>query len=335
MYAEAMAILTPLPGPAAHALGAAYGLEVEAARGIPAGSVNSNFALELVGGGRAFLRVYEEQGMDGAAREVRLLEHLATRGVPTPRPMARQDAEGTFTTHAGKPVAVFPWVEGETACQARVTRGRARAVGAALADVHHAGESFEGLHAGRFGVEALRARLRDLPPEARAGELGDAVRILESRIAETWRAEDASELPMGVAHGDLFRDNVLWQPRDDGAPGERIAALLDFESASRQPLVFDLAVTALAWCFGDELEAPLLTALGEGYASVRPLEEAEVAALPAVIRFAALRFAITRITDFELRRGAGVYKDYRRFVARLAALDAAGDAGIRRWLGGV
>ncbi|MEJ7733258.1 MAG: hypothetical protein WKG00_29200 [Polyangiaceae bacterium] len=60
-----------------------------------------------------------------------------------------------------------------------------------------------------------------------------------------------------------------------------------------------------------------------------------MAALPAVIRFAALRFAITRITDFELRRGAGVHKDYRRFVARLAALDAAGDAGIRCWLGGV
>ncbi|MEJ7733259.1 MAG: homoserine kinase [Polyangiaceae bacterium] len=267
-----MAILTPLSGPEARALGAAYGLETEGVRGIPAGSVNSNFALELAGGGRAFLRVYEEQGMEGAAREVRLLEHLATRGVGTPRPMARKDRRGTFATHAGKPVAVFPWVDGETACQARVTRGRARSVGAALAHVHLAGEGFDGLHAGRFGAEALRGRLQRLPPQARGGDLGDAVAMLESRLAEAWRAEDASELPMGVAHGDLFRDNVLWQPRDDGAPGEHIAALLDFESASRQPLVFDLAVTALAWCFGDALEAPLLTALGEGYASVRPLE---------------------------------------------------------------
>jgi homoserine kinase type II len=329
-----MATLTPLPEPEGRALGAVYGLDVAGVRGIPAGSVNSNYALELPGGGRAFLRIYEEQGLDGATREVRLLDHLATRGVPTPRPMARRDGGGFFASHAGKPVAVFPWVDGEIACQARVTQARVRAVGAALAAMHSAGAGFEGLHAGRFGVDALRDRLRRVPAEARRGELGDAVTLLEARLDQAWRAEDASELPVGVAHGDLFRDNVLWQPGDDGAPGERIAALLDFESASRQPLIFDLAVTALAWCFGDALDAALLAALGEGYASVRPLEAAEVAAAPAVIRFAALRFSITRITDFELRRGAGVYKDYRRFVARLAAVEAAGEGGIRSWLGG-
>lgn len=334
MYAPAMAILTPLPEPEGRALGALFGLDVAGVRGIPAGSVNSNFALELAGGGRAFLRVYEEQGLDGAARELALLDHLSRHGVDTPRPLARLDRAGFFATHAGKPVAVFPWVDGETTCQARVTTGRARALGAAVARVHVAGAGFDGLHAGRFGVTQLGDRLRNLPDQARNAELGEAVHALEARIEDTWRAELASELPVGVVHGDLFRDNVLWHPRDDGAPGDALAALLDFESASRQPLVLDLAVTALAWCFGDRLEVPLLEALGSGYASVRPLEPDEVEALPAVLRFGALRFAITRITDFELRRGAGVYKDYRRFMARLAALDAAGDASLRAWLRG-
>jgi len=342
MYASRMAILTPLSEPEGRALGALFGLDVASVRGIPAGSVNSNFSLELGhreggrvgnGGGRAFLRVYEEQGSDGAARELALLDHLARGGVATPRPMARVDGQGFFAAHAGKPVAVFPWVDGEIACQARVTPGRTEALGAAVARVHLAGAGFEGLHAGRFGILQLQQRLQRLPEAARSGELGEAVRLLESRIESSWRAEDASGLPVGVVHGDLFRDNVLWQSREDGAPGERLAALLDFESASRQPLVLDLAVTALAWCFGDGLEAPLLEALGRGYASVRSLGPAEVESLPAVLRFAAVRFAITRITDFELRRGAGVYKDYRRFVSRLAALDAAGDASLRGWLG--
>ena len=54
----------------------------------------------------------------------------------------------------------------------------------------------------------------------------------------------------------------------------------------------------------------------------------------AQARAAAVRFAITRITDYELRpAGVVVYKDYRRFVARLAALDAIGEDAFAAWLG--
>jgi homoserine kinase type II len=74
--------------------------------------------------------------------------------------------------------------------------------------------------------------------------------------------------------------------------------------------------------------------MAQGYARVRPLPDAEADALYAEGSFAALRFAITRITDFELRpRGSGVYKDYRRFLARADALDAMGPAGVRAMLG--
>jgi homoserine kinase type II len=93
-------------------------------------------------------------------------------------------------------------------------------------------------------------------------------------------------------------------------------------------------VTLLAWCFGDALDPSLARALAQGYAAVRPLPEPEAARLHAEGTFAALRFAITRITDFELRpRGVGVYKDYRRFLARADALDALGSEGLRAMLG--
>jgi homoserine kinase type II len=43
----------------------------------------------------------------------------------------------------------------------------------------------------------------------------------------------------------------------------------------------------------------------------------------------ALRFTVTRITDYELRpRGSVVYKDYRRFLARLLAIEALGEGGL-------
>ena len=50
--------------------------------------------------------------------------------------------------------------------------------------------------------------------------------------------------------------------------------------------------------------------------------------------FAALRFSITRITDYELRpKGTGNYKDYHRFLARLATIESLGEKALPEFLG--
>jgi homoserine kinase type II len=321
-----MALLTPLPLDAARALGARYGLDVASVTPILAGSVNSNFRLDLAGDGRAFLRIYEEQDGGAARGEARLLDHLAAHGVPTPRPIALVDEPGFVAAHEGKPVAVFPWRDGEMLCQRGVTEGAARAVGEALARVHVAGASYDGAAASRFGAADLARRLDGLRGRALPDELARAVARLA--VAVSALAERAEAPAIGVVHGDLFRDNVLWT-------GGAITALLDFESASRGSAAFDLAVTMLAWCWGDALDERLARAMGDGYASVRPLSPAERGALFDEARFAAVRFAITRITDFELRpAGTGVHKDYRRFVARLDALERMGPRALGALLAG-
>lgn len=319
-----MAILTPLDLTAAARIGALYGLDVRGVHGVLAGSVNSNFALELASGERVFLRIYEEQGHDAAVREAALLDHLARGGVPTPRPLARSDA-GFVAEHAGKAVALFPWQSGEVLCQARVTADAARAVGAALARVHVAGADLDAPPS-RFDAAHLIRRVDGL----RDRELAPALRATVDRLERG--IDDLARAPVppgacGLVHGDLFRDNVLFER-------EALAALLDFESASRGRFAFDLAVTVLAWCYGDAFRPDLARAMVAGYASVRRLDAADRASLFPDARFAAHRFALTRITDFELRTsGTGVHKDYRRFVARLDALDAMGPDGLSRLLG--
>ena len=320
-----MATLTPLLLDDARRLGAAYGLDVATVRGIPAGSVNSNYALGLAGGGQVFLRVYEEQQAASAAGEARLLAHLAAEGVKTPRPRSLAADAGSFIAeHVGKPIAVFPWIEGDSLCQKLVTTEAARKLGAALGEVHRAGDSFVGAPPSRFGAPQLASRLRGLEAMDLDAELAAVVARLGDDLARLASRPTAGE---GLIHGDLFRDNVLWQE------GE-ITALLDFESASIGSRPFDLMVTILAWCFGDTLDPALARSLVSGYTRARPLPEAEAEALHAEGCFAALRFSITRLTDFELRpRGQGVYKDYRRFLARGAALDTLGPRGLRDLLG--
>lgn len=302
-------------------MAAAHGLPVPSAVvPIAAGSVNSNFFLHA-GDHRWFLRIYEEQGPEGVAYEWALLDHLGSRGLPVPRRVPGP-GPGEICV-AGKPIALFEVVGGAMSCQAAVTPTRAAAVGRILARCHLTTADFGTRREGRFTLADVRRRLSEAARAGRSELRGPIARITAAldEVEGSW----APDLPLGVVHGDLFRDNVHWE-------GDEIVAVIDWESASDGALVYDLAVTVLAWCFGDGMDWHLARALVGGYAEVRPLAPAERPALRLAALAAASRFATTRITDFHLREGLGerVHKDYRRFLSRLdtiAGLDAEELAG--------
>ncbi len=321
-----MAVLTAITEEDARTLLAAYGLgPFRALEGIAAGSVNSNFALQS-SERRVFLRIYEERDLAGARAETAMLERLASRGVPTPAPLRRTDG-ALVSVVRGKPAAVFPWRSGGMRCQAAVTPADARRVGEALARVHVAGRD-EACDAGRFRFEDLLARVDRIDASADP-RFTPLVAPLRERLEQARAARDP-RLPRGLTHGDLFRDNVLWDDRGD------ITALLDFESACEGTYVYDLMVTVLAWCVGDALDPRLAAAMCAGYEGVRPLSPAERRGALAEALFAALRFTVTRITDYALRTsdaGPRVVKDWRRFDARYHALSSLGPAGLLGALG--
>ncbi len=281
---------------------------------IPEGSVNSNFRVRVESERTErewFVRIFEEQGDEGASYDRALVSHLAARGVPTPAPLT------TSFRVAGKPVAVFPFVRGTPTCQRAVDARRARALGRALASVHRGGDGFPTRRAGRFRIEDLFARLPKIAGAADP-ELAAMAPFLETELTQ-WTAKRTAAVPEGVIHGDLFRDNVLWRTAT-GEGYDEIAALLDFESASDGRFVYDLAVTVLAWSMGDAFDVDLARAILAGYEEVRPLEPVEREAFRAELAIAALRFTTTRITDYAMRGGEGrVMKDWRRFLRRFEA----------------
>ncbi len=330
-----MPVLTPFSLEDARHLLAHYDLadasEVRRVEPVLTGTVNSNYAVWF-DDSRCFVRIYEEQDRDGAREEAARLEVLARRGVRTPTPTPMRDGSFVATVH-GKPVVVFPWCEGEMRCLASVTPREAHRVGVALAQVHVSGEDLPA-RPGRFEPEDLELRL-DRLARAPYPTIAAQVEPIRSKL-ELWVARRDPALPRGLVHGDVFRDNVLWDRRDGEA---EISALLDFESASLGVLAYDLMVTVLAWSFRDALDASIAESLVRGYETVRPLTEREWIGLLAEGCVAAIRFMITRLTDLELPAAeAGVParrdKDWRRFAMRLATLEALGEAGLRQVLRG-
>lgn len=311
-----MALLTSLPAADAVRLGGEFGLDVTVVEALSVGSVNSNFALTTRDGRRYFARLYEEQGRAGALAEIALVAALGRAGVPVVECLPRLDGAGVGDFQ-GKAFAVFPWLDGEILCQGRVTAAACETLGGALARVHLTTPGLPRPSEGRFRIDDLRERLLGVERDGHLAYFADIARIRE-RLAHYEAERRGQNAPRGVIHQDLFRDNVLW------TKSGQLLALLDFESVCEGAFAYDVMVTICAWCYTTRFEGDLVEALLRGYHRVRPIVGAEVRALKTEGAVGCLRFATTRITDFSLRAppGQAPARDYRRFLARLAAIEA-------------
>jgi homoserine kinase type II len=280
---------------------------------IAVGTINTNLRVDTVAG-PLFLRINEGKSEDDVRREADIVAHAAARGVPTPVP--RADAAGAlFVRWGDEIVSLFPWVGGRTLARAELTPVHAAAVGTALAKLHLASDGFSDQRPGRYEPAEIDGRLARIAALGRP-DLAPAVAVLEPELARL-RAARVADIPLGIIHGDLFVDNVLY---DDAGT---LTALIDFEQASWGRLAYDLAVTTLAFGYGrDDFRPEIVRALVDAYAAARPPTDAERAAFGAELRFVACRFAVTRITDVHLKRDAGAApgKNYQRYLDRLASV---------------
>ena len=120
-------------------------------------------------------------------------------------------------------------------------------------------------------------------------------------------------LPRGPIHADLFRDNVMFAPQADAKGAPVLSGFFDFYFAGNDAWVFDIAVCLNDWCVDLDSGAAVperTQAFLVAYESVRPLEAAERALLPAMLRAAALRFWLSRLWDWYLPREASVLKPH-------------------------
>jgi homoserine kinase type II len=280
-------------------------------RPITAGTINTNVAV-YTDTRPLFLRINEGKSRDDVEREGAIVAHVAARGVSTPPPVRTPDGQ-PFLPWQGTFVSLFPWVPGRTLSRGDIGPGHARETGAALARLHEAGTDLPDHRPGRYEPDEIQRRFERIAGLAGGDPvLADAVAVLGPAL-ERLAAQRRPDLPTGLIHGDLFIDNVLYA--DTGA----LTALLDFEQASWGRLAYDLAVSVLAFGYGrDDFRPEVTRSFIEGYQARRPATPEERAGFGAELEFAACRFAVTRITDVYLRRGAGAPggKDFRRYLQR-------------------
>jgi homoserine kinase type II len=159
------------------------------------------------------------------------------------------------------------------------------AVGGILANLHSAGIEYDAALANPYGQAWREAFAERAAPRLSREE--NALLELENRYQAI---HDDMVLPQGVIHGDLFRDNILW---DDASRG----GVIDFYFACDDVLALDLAITVNDWCSTAEgaLDPARTRALVSAYDARRALTDLERRLWPVLLRRAALRTWIGRL----------------------------------------
>jgi homoserine kinase type II len=257
-------------------------------RGIAEGVENSNFMLHTTGG-QFILTLYEKRvNANDLPFFLGIMDHLASKGINCPLPVHRKDG-GIISRLADRPAAIVTFLEGMW--MRRPTAAHCRAVGAALASMHVAGEGFQLKRKNALSVGGWRPLWDAAKPRADEVEPGLASEV-EADLTDL-EANWPESLPSGVCHADLFPDNVFFL-------GDKLSGLIDFYFACNDLFAYDLSVCLNAWCFEKDNAYNLTkgSALLAGYQSVRKLNDEEIAALPLLARGSALRFMLTRLYDW-------------------------------------
>ena len=286
-------------------------------KGVAEGVENSNFLLETQAG-RYFLTIYEKRvKADELPFFLGLMRWLAEHGYPSATPIADR-AGDLLKTVRGKPCAIVSFLSGLSV--RRPTVAHCREAGRGLAELHLAVQGFPMARANDLGQAAWAPMFAGLGAQAEALKPGLA-RVIEAdlaSIAERW----PTDLPAGVIHADFFPDNVFFT-------AGRFAGAIDFYFACNDAFAYDVAIALNAWCFEPDgsFNITAARAMVAGYEAVRPLSDAERAALPVLAHGAAMRFFLTRLHDWTATpEGALVRpKDPLEYERKLAVHRAAPD----------
>lgn len=259
---------------------------------IATGIENTNYFVATAHG-RFVLTLYERLPAQELPFYLNLMAHLAKAGIRCPAP--EPDRTGAlFSMLNGRPAALLTRLEGAPVSDANPDL--CRKVGGVLARLHLAGVSYRGRLDNRRGKAWWRQAARAVRPFLSADQNGLIAAELEYQAGLAKR-----KLPTGAIHGDLFRDNVLWDAA--GEPG-----VIDFGFAATDAWAYDLAITVNDWCIvlGGERHGELIDervrAMALGYDAVRPMSFDEKTTWSGLLRAAALRFWLSRLYDVHLPR---------------------------------
>tara|TARA_B100000686_G_scaffold284464_1_gene308027 strand:- start:360 stop:1310 length:951 start_codon:yes stop_codon:yes gene_type:complete len=257
-------------------------------QGISSGIENTNY-LVTTSYGKYILTLFEKLSSSELPYYLNLMVHLSDHNIPCPIPIADLQ-NNLFGSLNNKPASLVTYLPGRQIEDP--TPEQCTYVGKLLANIHLSALSFKENMSNMRGSKWREIIVPNLIPLLPS----DEAKFLQQEL-EFQSLQRFENLPQGVIHADLFRDNVLFN-------NNSIGGVIDFYFACNDVLLYDLAIVANDWCMNKNkrFNEDSLLALLRAYHNIRPLIPDELNMWPAILRAAALRFWISRLNDYYLPR---------------------------------
>ncbi len=280
-----MSVYTNVTLDQAQQLATQYGYRVCALTPIQTGIENSNYFMQCEDQPEMVLTIFEEMNFIDLQELLPLLAFLKQQGVPVTAPLA--DLQGHLVNFIeNKPVQLTPRLAGAHPMQPTFTQ--VSQIATALAQLHVALQYYPLHRANNHGQAWWQETKTDLQPKLSLPEQT----VLDQVFAQFLQAQhNYPDRPQGLIHGDLFRDNTLFE-------GDTLSGLLDFSELSSDELLLDIAICMNDFCSDwpevslNQQKAQLFL---QHYHAVRPLTRDEQQALSAYLSMAACRFWLSRL----------------------------------------
>ena len=231
------------------------------------------------------LTIFEHLYANDLEFYIKLTQYLSLKGLPVPSPV--HDADGTalhYIQH--KPALLIPKINGAPILQPNETH--CQQVGRVLAQIHTECLNFGFEHPDPRGFGWLQQHTKDLKPQLEQADL----QLLDEIPRFITLTGKHPNLPKAIIHGDLFRENTLF---DD----DRLLGIIHFSSAGSGYLALDLAITVNDWCSATDgsLDKSKAAALVNAYKQIRALTDDEYQLWNDFLRVAAARLWIARLVS--------------------------------------
>ncbi len=251
--------------------------------GISDGADNTNY-LVSTDQGEFILTLFETLKANELPYFLSLMAFYTKHQIPCAQPIP--DNRGHLLGELNqRPCAIIERLAGHSTVQPSVMQ--CEQIGATLAKMHKASLEFELRRQNQHGLDWLKRFTKQLLPRM---PTSDAQLLLSEQHYLVMHP--LSDLPTGIIHGDLFRDNALFEE-------QILTGVLDLYDASDGVFIFDIAITVNDWCSSNNgnIDNNKSQSLLAAYNHFRPLELAERHAWPIALRRAALRFWLSRLLE--------------------------------------
>lgn len=233
---------------------------------------------------RMVLTLFEQGGTDELPFFVNMLDFLAHHDLPVPGPITDRTGQALHTL-ANRPALLFPRLPGRS--PEAPTVAQCTEIGRFMGRMHHISHTFTGKRVNQrddhWVAQQIPRVLPFLSPEEQTVMSRYGRELCE-------RFQTAPALPQGAIHGDLFRDNSLFE-------GDRLGGVIDFYNGCVGDFLYDLAVLVNDWCHTEDgsLDEVRYTALLDAYVQERPVTDNERLYWHDMLKLTALRYWLSRL----------------------------------------